>query len=187
MNMTTIVVLGGALLLIVMLVMFFVGAFNSLVSAKEMVGNARGQIATQIESRWDALTSLISATKQYTSHERETLDAIVSQRSQVGKSSSVGDLKEAEDEFQGSLSRLLAITEAYPDLKANTVYEKSMDSVDKYEKNVRLSRMTYNDTVTKYNKLIVMIPTNIIAGMTGHTKEDYFESTKDKRDMPGWE
>lgn len=187
MNMTVIVVLGAVVALGIMLIMFFIGSYNKLVSSKEMVENSRGQIATQIESRWDALTSLIQATQQYTSHEKDTLDSIVSQRSSVGKGSSTQDLENAEDEFQGSLSRLLAVTEAYPDLKASEVYQKSMDSVDKYEKNVRLSRMTFNDTITRYNKLIVMIPTNIIAGLTGHTKETYFESTKSKESMPGWE
>lgn len=62
-----------------------------------------------------------------------------------------------------------------------------MDSIDKYEKNVRLSRMSYNDTVTKYNRLVITIPTNIIASMTGHTKEEYFKAKENKVEMPSWD
>lgn len=178
--------LGVILVIAIALISFIVKSYNKLVNAKELVSNSRGQIASQIESRWDALSNLISATQKYESHESETLNKIVNARSSITSNAEVSELESSEQEFQGSLSRLIAIAEAYPDLKASDVYKKTMDSVDKYEKNVRLSRMSYNDTVTKYNRLVITIPTNIVAGFTGHSKEKYFETDKEKESMPEW-
>lgn len=177
---------GIILVIIIALVGFFIKTYNKLVNAKELILNSRGQIATQIESRWDALSNLISATQKYESHESETLNKIVNARSSMTSNPNISELEKSEQEFQGSLSRLIAVAEAYPELKASDVYKKTMDSVDKYEKNVRLSRMSYNDTVTKYNRLVITVPTNIIAGFTNHHKEDYFESDKGKKEMPQW-
>lgn len=185
--MTTIILLSSLAFLILVIGIFFITSYNKLVGAKELIENSRGQIAAQIESRFDALTSLISATKQYTAHEAETIEKTVKQRTSLSSDMSNADYEKAEEIFQGSLSRLIAISENYPELKASEVYKQSMDSIDKYEKNVRLSRMSYNDTVTKYNRLVITIPTNIVASMTGHTKEEYFKSQEEKKDMPVWD
>lgn len=182
-----IMILAPILLILVLTVFYVISIYNNLINIKELVGNAKAQIATQIESRWDALTSLISATKQYSTHESETLINITKNRQPVNSASSTQELNQAELSYQGSLSRLMAVAESYPDLKASNLYRETMTSINKYEDNVRLSRMTFNDTVTKLNRLIKIFPSNIIAKMFGFNQEVYLELSENKKEMPTWE
>ena len=133
-------------------VFWAVGIYNSLVTLRERVDNAKAQIATQIESRWDAIKSLIQATKQYSKHEAEVLESVTEKRASIGRASSVDELENAEREFNSVLGRLIAVSENYPDLKASGVYQTTMTSINKFEENVRNARMIYNDVVTRYNR-----------------------------------
>lgn len=172
---------------IVLLFIFWgVSQYNMLVTERERVSNAKAHIAAQIESRWDALTSLMSATKQYATHERETFESIAITRSSVSRNSDVDELEQEEQHYRQTLTKVLAVAEAYPDLKASTLYSDTIGSINEYEKNVRLSRMTYNDAVTRYNRNIKMFPRNIIANQAGFYEEDYFENSEEKTDMPSW-
>lgn len=181
--------------LIILLVVVFIGiglliwgikSYNKFVGAKEMVENAMAQIATQVESRWDALTNLISATKEYQGHEQDTLTNIVEARAGVNRESSVKQVERDDALFNQAMRAIDVVVEQYPDLKASQVYQQTMTSVDKYENQVRQSRMVFNDTVTKYNRLIKVFPNSVIAGMTGFSPEDYFEATETKKEMPQW-
>lgn len=160
--------------------------YNKFIKSQELVKNARAQIAAQIESRWDALSNLISATSKYSAYEAEVITNTVKNRQQLNSASSTGSLEESESTYQSSLSRLIAVSENYPDLKASEVYKSTMASVNKYESNVRLSRMTFNDTVTKYNRLIKVFPANIVANIAGFSQEGYLETSEGKKEMPGW-
>lgn len=178
------------IILIVLLVVvgfWVVSTYNRLITVRERVDNAKAQIATQIESRWDAIKSLIEATKQYSKHEAEVLQGVTEKRASIGKNSSVGQLENAEQEFNGVLGRLIAVSENYPDLKASQVYQSTMASINKFEDNVRNSRMIYNDVVTMFNRAIKMFPGSIIAGIFKFEEREYFEGTQSKQDMPGWE
>lgn len=168
------------------LVGWAIGLYNRMVSAREMISNAMAQIAAQVESRWDALTNLISATKQYQTHESETLIKIVQERSGVDRNSSVKDIERDDSAFQAALRSIDVVVEQYPDLKASSVYQTTMASVNTYENNVRQARMIFNDTVTKFNRLIKVFPNSIIAGITGFKEEDYFEGSVEKQEMPQW-
>lgn len=176
------------LVLVVLVVLWGVTTYNRLVSQREIARNALGQIAAQIESRWDAVSNLIEATKQYSAHEAETLENITQNRANIGagRTTDVETLEQEENRFQGVLGRLIAVAENYPDLKASQVYTRSMDAVDKYENNVRQSRMLYNDSATKLNRSVQQIPTSIIAGIGGFTQMPYFEASEGKQDMPSW-
>lgn len=171
---------------IAILVGWGISVYNNFVRTKEMVSNAMAQIATQVESRWDALTNLISATKQYQTHEHDTLTQIVEARSNVSKESSVKDIEQDDAAFNRALRSIDVVVEQYPNLKASEVYQSTMNSVNTYENNVRQSRMVFNDTVTKYNRLIKTFPNSIIAGFTGFNEEDYFENSVEKKEMPQW-
>jgi|SRR5699024_4581773 len=179
--------LYGLIAIIVILVLWGVSVYNSLVTLLERVNNAKAQIATQIESRWDALKSLIDATKKYSEHEATVLENVTEERASIGRGSSVSDIENDEAQFNNVLGRLIAVSEAYPDLKASQVYQNTMDNIDKYENNVRNSRMIYNDTVTRYNRKIRVFPSNIIAGIFNFREREYFEATESKQDMPGWD
>lgn len=143
-----------------------------------MVRNAMGQIAAQVESRWDALTNLIQATKNYEKHEAETLEKLTANRSRVTNTSSASEVEADSKAFNSALSRLIAVAEAYPDLKANTIYQNTMDSVNRYEENVRHSRMIFNDTVTKYNRELQVFPNNIFAGILDLQKKNTSKTQK---------
>lgn len=176
-----IIVIIGALIL------FFISTNNKLVRSREAVKNAMGQIATNIESRWDALSSLISATKQYSEREAETLMDITRARSGITPAASPEDVAKDDELFSRALQGLNVVIENYPELKASGLYQSAMESIDKYENNVRMSRQIFNDTVTMYNRQLKVFPTNIIAGMLGFTEEEYFTATETKVDMPSWD
>lgn len=173
--------------IIVIIILWAISVYNSLVTLLERVNNAKAQIATQIESRWDALKSLIDATKKYSEHEATLLGNVTEQRTSIGRGSSVSEIEKDEEQFNNVLGRLIAVSEAYPDLKASQVYQTTMNSIDKYENNVRNSRMIYNDTVTRYNRRTRVFPSNILAGMFNFTEREYFDASEDKQDMPGWD
>ncbi len=168
------------------LVLWAVGGYNSLVSSREMVRNAMGQIAAQVESRWDAVQNLIDAAKQYASFEAGTLEEITRQRAALGTAPTVGQVEKDDSLFSSALSRLVALAENYPQLRTSEVYQNAMTAVDKYENNVRQSRMLYNDSVTRYNRTIQQVPTNILAGMFGFAQEGYFQNTAEKAQVPSW-
>ncbi len=174
------------LIIIAGLAIWGVSTYNRLIQSKEMVKNAMGQIATQIESRWDALSSLIDATKQYSKHESEVLENITKQRSGISPTSNPSDVEADSDIFQDVITKLNVVVENYPDLKASNIYENTMDKIDSYENNVRNSRMIFNDTVTRYNRSILVFPASLIAKMFNFEEEEYFKSTESKADMPSW-
>lgn len=180
------IALSVVLIIAVLLVVWGISVYNRLVREREFVRNAMGQIAAQIESRWDALKSLIEATRQYAGHEADTFKSITEARSRVTDQSSVADVEQDNTLFGRAMANINAVAEAYPDLKASAVYQQSMGAVDKYEQQVRQSRMVYNDTVTKYNRTIQQVPSNIIAGLFHFTQERYFESSPEKAETPSW-
>lgn len=169
------------------LLVWVVSVYNSLVTLRERVDNAKAQIATQIESRWDAIKSLIEATKQYSTHEAEVLESVTSKRTSVGRESSVEEIEQAQDQFNSVLGRLIAVSENYPDLKASTVYQTTMESINEFENNVRNARMIYNDVVTRFNRKTKIFPSSIVAGVFSFTQREYFEATQTKEEMPSWE
>ena len=171
---------------LILIILFVISTYNKLVYQREFVRNAMGNIAAQIESRWDALKNLIDATKKYSDHESKLLTDITAQRTGVSSTSSADDVEQDDNLFNQAVGRINVVAENYPDLKASNVYMKTMDSVNQYEDKVRMSRMMYNDTVTKYNRQILQFPSNIFAGLFGFTQEQYFKNTESKAEMPEW-
>lgn len=174
------------LIIVVLIVLAVVGVYNSLVRKNEMVANAMNQIGTQLQSRWDALNNLIDATRDYAKYESETLDKITKNRTGVNKNSSPADVSREENEFKSALNQFYAVAENYPDLKSSQVYKSTMDSINKYEDNVRHSRMIYNDTVTSFNRYIKSFPQNLFAGMFGYGEKDYFKNEEVSNQAPKW-
>ncbi|MEG0751747.1 MAG: LemA family protein [Oscillospiraceae bacterium] len=170
--------------IVVVLGAWFISAQRNLVHLDELCGNAMSQIGVQLSSRWDALTALVQLIKSYNEHEYSTLMETVKARSSIGANSSAQEAQSQEDAIGKTLGRLLAISENYPDLKSNQVYLQTMNSLNGYEENVRTSRMVYNDTVTKFNRYVRMIPANIIASMLGFSVRDYLKEDASKADMP---
>src|SRR5690625_3629343 len=122
------------------------------VTLGERVTNGQAQIATQVESRCDAVEILTSATKNYSQHEAKTLEDVTAKRINVGQNSSIDEIEKGEAQLNSVLGRLIAISENYPDLKASEVYQSTMQSINKFEEHVRSARMIYNDVVTRFNR-----------------------------------
>lgn len=181
------ITLAILIIIVIFIVLYVINTYNTFISLGERVTNGKAQIAAQIESRFDAVKNLIQATKQYAEYESETLENVVSQRVGVNQNSSIEQIEKENNELEQVVGRLIAISEAYPELKASDVYKTTMESVNKYEDNVRHARMIYNDVVTKFNRMIKMFPSNIIASLFKFEAREYFEETSSKQDMPSWD
>ena len=171
------------IVVVALLALWVISVQNSLVKSDELCNNALKQIAVQQTSRFDALTALIKLTREYSAYEADTLQKIVDAR-KMSTNPTVSDIAANEDLLKQIGTKLIAVAEAYPDLKASANYQEAMKSIKEYEENVRLSRMTYNDTVTKFNQQVRMFPTSLIAGILGFAKRDYLEEDKSKKDYP---
>lgn len=179
-------ILIALIVVIVLIILFVIKTYNALVSLRELVKNSMGQISANVESRWDALKSLIDATKKYSEHESNTLKEVIQARSGVNSQSTVKDIEKDNDMFTQAMSKLAVVVEAYPDLKADSIYQNTMNKIHIYEQDVKNSRMVYNDTVTRFNRKMLVFPTVLIARMLGFTEFEYFKNTESKAEMPSW-
>lgn len=170
--------------IIALLIFWFIAVQRHLVHQDELCGNAMSQIGVQQSSRWDALSALADLTKGYAKHEYETLRDVIAQRKNITADSSATDANHQEALLGHAMAAINATIERYPDLKANESFRTTMDSVNKYENQVRVSRMVFNDTVTKYNQLIRQVPSNIVAMLLHFNKRDYLQEDPAKTDMP---
>lgn len=177
--MVTIIVIA----VIVLLVVWGVGIQNTLVKSDEVCNNALKQINVQQISRFDALQALVKLTREYSSYEADTLQKIVDAR-KMSTNPTVADINANEQLLSQIGTKLIAVAEAYPDLKASNNYQETMKSLKEYEENVRLSRMTFNDTVTRYNQQVRVFPASLVASILGFAKRDYLEEDKSKKDYP---
>lgn len=180
--MTTFLIILAAVILV--LVMWFISTQRTLTMLDENINNAMSQIGVQLSSRWDALSALLDLTKGYAEHEYKTLSETVKARRPISAKSSPAEATAQDNLLIGAMSRIMAVAEQYPTLKADQHYTKTMDSVNQYEGMVRQSRLIYNDSVTKLNRDIRMFPTSLIAGMMGFVKRDYLEANETKAAMP---
>ena len=159
---------------------YFISTQRSLVNLDEMCKNALSQIEVQLNSRWDALLALAKSAAQYAKHESETLIEVIRQR-RGEDVNSAADVADQQSALQSVLGRLIAIGEAYPDLKAANLYKDVMDGVQKYEENVRMSRMIYNDTATKMNRMVRQWPSSIVASMLHFDVKEYLKADEEQK------
>lgn len=178
---TTLIIVLAVLLLFVL---WLISAQRKLVSADEIVKNSLSQIGVQQNSRWDALTALVDLTKGYDEHEYKTLMDVVAQRTAIGRNASVSDVQAQEAKLAEVVRHINVVAEQYPALKASEMYGKTMDSVNTYENQVRMSRMVYNDAVTKFNRMVRQFPDSIAASIFRFAQKDYLEEPKGKTEMP---
>ena len=179
--MTLIIVIA----IIALLVLWVISVQNKLVKQDEICNNALKQINVQQISRYDALKALIKLTREYASYEGETLQKVIEARKITSSPSpTAAEINANEGVLKEIGTRLMAVAEAYPELKANENYRQTMADIKSYEENVRLSRMTFNDTVTRYNQEVRAFPVSAIAGMLGFAKREYLADDVSKKDYP---
>jgi len=173
--------------IVVILVLIGAGMYNGLVGARNQVKNAWAQIDVQLKRRHDLIPNLVETVKGYMEHERGTLEAVTNARNlaQSLGNASVADRAKAESELGGAISKLLAVAENYPTLKANENFLALQEELTSTENKISFSRQFYNDTVLKYNNMIQMFPTNIIAGMGNFKPDEFFEvKAAEEREVP---
>lgn len=169
---------------VVIILLIAISTQRNLVNADELCGNAMSQIGVQQTSRWDALVNLSKMTQRYSDYEYQTLMSIVGERKNISQKSSASDVEVQEKLMSQVSDKLFALAEAYPDLKADNVYISTMDIINDYENKVRMSRMVYNDTVTKFNRLVRQFPSMIFAGMFGFAVREYLDTDAAKSEAP---
>lgn len=167
-------------IVVVLILLFaFIGIYNGLVRGRNGVKNAWAQIDVQLKRRFDLIPNLVETVKGYMQHERQTLEAVTKARTAAQQvvSAGVGERAKAEGELGFALSRLFAVAEQYPDLKANQNFLALQEELASTENKISFSRQYYNDSVMKYNNQIQVFPSNIVAGVTGFKAAEFFETT----------
>ena len=171
--------------LVIIVILFLALMYNNLISLRARVDNAWAQIDVQLKRRHDLIPNIVETVKGYAKHERETFDAVVKARSAAVQASGVVAQAKAEGELSGVLSRLMAVAEAYPELKANQNFLSLQEELSSTENKIAFSRQAYNDQVMMYNTKIQMVPSNMVAGFGGFTAMDLFElQDKAEREVP---
>lgn len=161
---------------------WLIAVYNKLVQLREQFKNAFAQIEVQLKRRHDLIPNLVETAKGYMAHERETLEAVIAARNQAvsglnsaaanpGDPAAMQGLGSAEGALTGALGRLMAVMEAYPDLKADSQMTKLQEEITSTENKVAFARQAFNDGATRYNIYKKSFPNNIIAAMFGHSKD----------------
>ncbi len=182
--------------LIAAIVLYAIGIYNSLVKLRNRVKNAFAQIDVQLTRRYDLIPNLVEAVKGYMKHERETLEAVINARNNavssleaanVDPSNAVAiqELGASEGALGAALGRLFALSEAYPDLKANQNMMQFQEELSSTENKVAFSRQAFNDAVLSYNNKAENFPNNIIAGRFNFELASFLEiESEEKREVP---
>jgi LemA protein len=172
---TGLIIAGLLVVFLFFVLMYVVSAYNRLVSLRNRFKNAFAQIDVQLKRRYDLIPNLVETAKGYIKHERGTLEAVIAARNAAsaanvkavanpGDPTAMKELSGAENALTGTLGRLFALSEAYPDLKANTTMKSLMEELTSTENKVAFARQSYNDSVMTYNTQREVFPSNIIAG-----------------------
>jgi LemA protein len=169
------------LVIVVLVGLYAVFSYNRLVSLRNRIENAWAQIDVQLKRRYDLIPNLVETVKGYASHERETLDAVIEARNAGMNASGPHDQAEAENQITGALKSLFALSEAYPDLKANQNFAQLQEELTGTEGRIAYARQFYNDTVYRYNTKIQSFPSNVLANAFRFSEREYFEADDESR------
>lgn len=181
---TAILVIIG---IVVLLALYAIGLFNKLVRMRNQVKNGWSQIDVQLQRRYDLIPNLVEAVKGYMKHERETLDAVIQARNSANNArqaieqsggpteTSLKDLMTAEAALKGSMTKIFALAESYPDLKASQNMQQLQEELATTENKVAFSRQSYNDVAMLYNTAQQEFPAVLFAAMLGHHEADLFQ------------
>lgn len=174
-------------------VLWLVGAYNGMVTAEEGVDTAWSQVENVYQRRADLIPNLVATVKGYAQHESETLEGVVNARAKATQITvdsenltpeALEEFNKAQGELGSALGRLLAVTEAYPDLKANENFKELQAQLEGTENRIATERMKFNETAKEYNTMIRKFPKNIIASVFGFEKKPYFEAQEGAEKAP---
>ncbi|MDM5250145.1 MULTISPECIES: LemA family protein [unclassified Lysinibacillus] len=176
--------IGIIVIILVVLALLFIPKYNSLVTAEESVDSKWAQVENQLQRRYDLIPNIVESVKGYANHEKEVITSITEARAQMGSARSPEEQAVANDALNGALSRLLVVVENYPNLKADANFRQLMDELAGTENRLAVAREDYNNEVQTFNKSVKRFPGNLIAGMFGFEKKEYFKAAAGAEKAP---
>lgn len=169
-----------ALVIIVLLVVWIISIYNGLIKSRQKVDNAWSQIDVQLQRRFDLIPNFVETVKGYMTHESETFEKITALRTSWANSTTVEEKAKLDGELSGALKTIMAVSENYPELKANQNFSELSEELRNTENKISFSRQFYNDSVTMYNTKLELFPSNIVAGMFNFQKRDLFATESEE-------
>ena len=163
------------IVVVALFLLFLVLQYNTLVRLRNRTKNAWAQIDVQLRRRYDLIPNLIETVKGYAEHEKETFDAVIQARSSAMAATGPVDQAQNENLLEGTLKSLFALSEAYPDLKANVNFLELQEELTSTESKIAFARQHFNDSVLGYNNKIEVFPSNLIAGIFKFEQEEFYE------------
>ncbi|MCX7871684.1 MAG: LemA family protein [Verrucomicrobiae bacterium] len=179
-----VVVLAILILIFVLVGLYLIALYNRLVGLRQMVKNAWAQIDVQLKRRHDLIPNLVETVKGYAAHEKGVLESVISARSRATQATLPADVIKAEGELSSALARLLAVVEAYPNIKADRNFLALQEELTSTENRVAFARQAYNDSVLQLNTAVQTFPAVIFAKMLGFNAEPFFEAPQDQKEPP---
>ncbi len=170
--------------IIVIIAIMAIAGYNGMVSKKEAVDGALSDLDVMLQRRADLIPNLVSTVKGYTNHENEVIDKITEARAKLSSANSVEEKSKANNELSSSLNALMVVVENYPDLKSSENFKQLSDELAGTENRIAVARKDYNNSVKTLNTTIKKFPNNIIAGMFGFEKAEYFEADESSSEVP---
>ena len=183
MNLGTIILIV-VLIVVLVLIFYVIGTYNSLVSIRNRLKDSWAQIEVLLKRRADLIPNLVETVKGYASHEKETLNAVVEARTKAISAKTKDEEIKSNSELSNALGRLLAISESYPDLKANENFLHLQTQLQDTEDKISYSRQAYNDAVLIYKNKIEMSPSNVIASIFNFKPEQFFLAEEKDKEVP---
>ena len=166
---------------VAIIVLFVINTYNTLVGLRNKVKDQWAQIDVQLKRRFDLIPNLVETVKGYAKHESDTLEAVVKARNTYLSASTPEAQMKADGELTQAITKLFALSEAYPELKANENFKQIQSELTSTEDKISYARQFYNDIVMKYNNKIEMFPSNIVAGMFNFKTQPFFEVNEEER------
>ncbi len=167
--------------LVILIVIIITAAYNSFIGIKNKVEEAFSTMDAYLKKRWDLIPNLVETVKGYASHEKETLEAVIKARNMAVNSSGIGELKQNEQALAAGLKSLFALSESYPDLKANENFINLQNQLQTVENDILQARKYYNAVVRQYNTKRELFPQSLIASMMHLEKKEYFDIDDSER------
>jgi len=178
-------IVGGVVLLVAVIAgMSLVGRYNTFVTANEQIDASWAQVENVLQRRADLIPNLVATVQGFAEQEREIFTEVANARSRLLGAGSPAEAAAANAGLTGALGRLLAISEAYPQLRSNENFIRLQDELAGSENRIAVERRRYNDAVRAYNTQILQFPNNLIAGMFNFSSREYFEADEDAADVP---
>ena len=169
---------------VVLLVLYVIGTYNSLIKLRNRVRDQWAQIEVQLKRRFDLIPNLVETVKGYAKHESETLKGVIEARNKFTVASTKEQEIEASNQLTGAVRQLFALSESYPELKADTNFLKLQSNLEETENKISSARQFYNDTVLSLNNKVELFPSNLVAKIFGFKKEAFFEAEAEAKVAP---